>query len=193
MCLPSTPHLRAKGTASWPARVRSAPRAGYESKIASWGATTRCASHTWTACRTSFFRSDRRMLPEARRSRITREGDARHAGKGGAGAPLRAGRASACRTGPPAGACSVRPGAGLRSCGLPKEMMTRQKKKSRPSGGATLLKNRAVRERLCSPGRAGREKFRPPRDPRETLTPACGSRASERDPDLLPSYRRGGQ
>src|SRR4051794_23664282 len=84
------------------------------------------------------FRSDRRMLPEAEPPRITREGDARDAGKGGAGAPLRAGRAPACRTGRPPGAYSLRPGTARLLAVYPR------KRKSRPSGGATLLKNRAV-------------------------------------------------
>jgi hypothetical protein len=114
------------------------PRAGYEGKTASWGATTRCASRTLTACRTSFSAVTERMLPEARRRRITREGDAQNAGKGALDAPVRAGRAPACRTGRPPARTPNDPGSGCALAVYP------TKKKSRPSGGATLLKNRAV-------------------------------------------------
>jgi len=122
------------------------PRAGYEGKTASWGATTRCASRTLTACRTSFSAVTERMLPEARRLRITREGDAQNAGKGALDAPIRAGRAPACRTGRPPALTLNDP---RRGCAL--AVYPRTKKKSRPSGGATLLKNRAVTGKTLLP------------------------------------------
>src|SRR4051794_38237315 len=93
--------------------------------------------------------------------------------------------ASACRTGAPARAV-VRP----RSEGRLAAYLLKREEPPQRRGGSS--KNRAVTGKTLLTWAAGREKYRLPRGPREALTPACGSRVSERDPDLLPSYRRGG-